>query len=261
MTALHLISVTSPPSSKSSTVDSNSAVHSAVQTTIISMATSKEANRAELLWAHRVVMCHQSYRSCLGLNRLFKSMLNDSQIAKKFALSKIKCAYLIKYGMAPYFKETLVESVKRSPDFAFSFDESLNSAFQEEQMDCLIRFWNDAECQLETWYLDSKFLSRPNAKNLLEKLLEALTPLGIYNLVLLFLNILFSEKHVFMFFLFQLKLVSWISPQKLDFDITTLSLLFQLSTMMSLNFKGMLQSSHFIKCNRMSTRCHVHKHC
>ena len=50
-------------------------------------------------------------------------------------------------------------------------------------MDCLIRFWNDAECQVETRYLDSESLSRRNAKNLLEKLLEALTPLGIYNLV------------------------------------------------------------------------------
>ena len=61
--------------------------------------------------------------------------------------------------MDPYYKETL------------------------EQMDCLIRFWNDAECQVETRYLDSESLSRRNAKNLLEKLLEALTPLGIYNLV------------------------------------------------------------------------------
>ena len=183
MTALHFISVTSPPTSESSTADSNSSVRSLVQTTIASMATSKEANCAELLWAHRVKMCHQSCRSCLGLNGLFKSMYNDSQIAKKFALSKTKYAYLINYGMAPYYKETLVELEERSPYFAFSFDESLNSTFHEEQMDCLLRFWNDAECQVETRYLDSKFLSRPNAKNLLEKLLEALTLLGIYNLI------------------------------------------------------------------------------
>ena len=58
MTALHFISVTSPPSSESLTADSNSSFHSPVQTMITSMATSKEANRAELLWAHRDVMCH-----------------------------------------------------------------------------------------------------------------------------------------------------------------------------------------------------------
>ena len=86
-------------------------------------------------------------------------MFNDSQVAKKFALSKTKCAYLINYGMAPYYKETLVESAKRSPYFAFTFDESLDSAFQEEQMDSLIKFWNDAECQVETQYLNSKFLN------------------------------------------------------------------------------------------------------
>ena len=115
MTALHFNSVTSPPTSESSTADSNSSVRSLVQTTIASMATSKEANCAELLWAHRVKMCHQSYRSCLGLNGVFKSIYNDSQIAKKFALSKTKYAYLINYGMAPYYKETLVELEERSP--------------------------------------------------------------------------------------------------------------------------------------------------
>ena len=102
MTALHFTSVRSPPSSESSTADSNSFVCSPVGTMITFMATLKEANHAELLWARRVVVCHQSYRFCLGLNGLFKSMFNDSQIAKKFALSKAKCAYLINFGMASY---------------------------------------------------------------------------------------------------------------------------------------------------------------
>ena len=122
------------------------------------MTTSKEADRAELLWAHRVVMCHQSYRSCLGLNGLFKSMFNDSQIAKKFALSKTKGAYLINYGMAPYYKESLVESAKRSRYFAFSFDESLSSAFQEEQMDCRTKvFWRNYLKHLLRWVFTTLF--------------------------------------------------------------------------------------------------------
>ena len=59
-----------------------------------------------------------------------------------------------------HFIKKLVESAKRSPYFSFSFDESLNSAFQEEQMDCVIRFWNDSECQVKTRYLNSK-VSKP----------------------------------------------------------------------------------------------------
>ena len=90
-------------------------------------------------------------------------MFSDCQIAKKFALSKTKCAYLINYGMVPFYKETLVESAKRSPYFSFSFDESLNSAFQEEQVDCVIRFWNDSECQVKTRYLNSK-VSKPTKR-------------------------------------------------------------------------------------------------
>ena len=84
-------------------------------------------------------------------------------------------------------------------------------------MYCLIRFWNDAECQVETRYLDSKFLSRPNAKNLLEKLLEALAPLDIYNLIqvsIIFLIIFFSEKHVVMFFSFSIETSKLNKPTK-----------------------------------------------
>lgn len=92
MTVLHFTSVTSPPFSESSTADANLSVRSPVQATITSMATSKEANCAELLWAYRAVMCLQSYRSCLGHNGLFKSMFNDNQIAKKFALRQTKRA-------------------------------------------------------------------------------------------------------------------------------------------------------------------------
>lgn len=49
-------------------------------------------------------------------------------------------------------------------------------------MNCLIKYWNDAECQVETRYLDSKFQSHSNSGNLLEKLPEALV-LGIYKLI------------------------------------------------------------------------------
>ena len=82
-------------------------------------------------------------------------MFNDGEIANKFALSKTKCAYLINYGTVPFYKDILLETSKILPYIAFSFDENLNSVFRTNN--CLIRYWNNAECQVETRYLDSKF--------------------------------------------------------------------------------------------------------
>ena len=48
---------------------------------------------------------HFSFKSCLGLNDLFKSMFKDSPTAGHFPMSKTKCSYLINYGLTPYFKD------------------------------------------------------------------------------------------------------------------------------------------------------------
>ena len=61
--------------------------------------------KAEVFWSLKVVSSHFSFRSCLGLNDLFKAMFIGSEIAKSFQLSKTKCDYLINYGLAPYFKD------------------------------------------------------------------------------------------------------------------------------------------------------------
>ena len=51
----------------------------------------------------------------------------------------------------------------------------MNRVLQEEQMDIIVRFWDDDEGMVKTRYLDSKFLKRPNCQNLLEKLLDGIS--------------------------------------------------------------------------------------
>ena len=53
---------------------------------------------AEIQWALAVVQNHFSFRSCLGINDLYREMFPDSHVASKFQLSKTKCSYLIKDG-------------------------------------------------------------------------------------------------------------------------------------------------------------------
>ena len=48
----------------------------------------------------------------------FNGCSPDSEIAKKFSGGKTKCAYLVKYGIAPYFYEKML-SVLSKPETLF----------------------------------------------------------------------------------------------------------------------------------------------
>ena len=97
-------------------------------------------------------------------------MFPDSEISFNLKLGKTKCAYLMNYGIAPHFKSNLLKSINNSSFYSLSFDESLNNVLQICQMDINIRYLNKAKNVLETRYLDSKFVSRPNADNLFQQL-------------------------------------------------------------------------------------------
>ena len=132
---------------------------------------------AEILWCLKVSTAHFSLRSCEGLGKLFKTMFPDSDFASKFSLGKTKCGYLINYGLKPYFREVLTKDINRSPFYSYSFDESMNPVLQNCQMDVVIRFWDEEKNCTQTRYLDSKFLNRPNANELLNNIYDSLSNL------------------------------------------------------------------------------------
>ena len=126
--------------------------------TLKSFVVSSVVIAAEIKWALKIVTSHFSFRSCLDINKLFRSMFSDSHIAKSFKLSKTKCVYFIKFGIAPYFKEVLRKKIINAPVFSLLYDESMNNLFQNEQFDVHIRFWDDSNCMAVTRYFDSHFL-------------------------------------------------------------------------------------------------------
>ena len=65
-----------------------------------SLMSSVAVSHAEIYWAMKVLWSHFSYRSGLNLNELFRKMFPDSQVAKSFQLSKIKCSYYVAFGLA-----------------------------------------------------------------------------------------------------------------------------------------------------------------
>ena len=81
------------------------------------------------------------------------------------------------FGLELYIRESLSRYINQSPFCSHSFAESMNSLLQNCQMDVVIRYCDESDNVTQTRYLDSKFLNRPNAEELLSSTCESLTNL------------------------------------------------------------------------------------
>ena len=81
--------------------------------------------------------------------------------------------------MQLFYQFLLVPKLKSSNFCVTVYDESLNRVFQEEQMDVVLRYFDNESCLVETSCFDSTFLKRPNSHNLHGKLLEFLLRLDL----------------------------------------------------------------------------------
>lgn len=134
---------------------------------------------AEILWCLKTVVSHYSYNSASNLKELFTVMFPDSKIAGSLALGSTKLAYFITYGLAPYFTQHLINSVKKCSEYVICFDEALNRVVQKGQMDIVVRFWNDTSNQVQARYLTSAFLGHSTADDLLKNFKESLQDKGL----------------------------------------------------------------------------------
>ena len=124
-----------------------------------------EVKKAEIIWAIKTVMGHVSFNANRGIGDVFRTMFPDSAIAQKFSCSSTKLAYLVTFGIAPYFTEKLVDKIRASKCYVASFDESLNDICQQGQMDINIRYFH--RDKVVSQYLDSQFLGHSTAIDLL----------------------------------------------------------------------------------------------
>ena len=110
-------------------------------------------------------------------------MFPDSQIAQQFQCGPTKVMYLICYGLAPYFRDRLFSKLGPDTPYVVSFDESLNRIIQEEQMDLLVRFYDEERQMVVTRYLGSQFMGHTRAPDLLDKFMEGLEKLPAKNIL------------------------------------------------------------------------------
>ena len=62
-------------------------------------------------------------------------MFSDSQIVEKFACNGNKLYYSSTFGLAPYYKDNLMNQLKDVSFYSVSFHESHNRFTKNEQMD------------------------------------------------------------------------------------------------------------------------------
>ena len=108
-----------------------------------------------------------------------------SQVAKSLQLSKRKYAYYVVFGLVPYFNELLVKDIKLSPFYSLSFHESLNNKLQEKKLDISVWFWDDIANEAVRRNFHWRFFKRPNADNILEKILKTTANLSTKSLSML----------------------------------------------------------------------------
>ena len=140
---------------------------------------NKAVTRAEIRWVLKVVMSNLSLNSCKQIADLFGSMFPDSSVAKGFTLNPSKCSHVICHGIAPFFKTLLLDELKEALFYIMSYDKSLNHITQTDQMDLIVRFWDNNKKKVQVRYFDSGFLGHTGAKQLIEifyELTEKLIP-------------------------------------------------------------------------------------
>lgn len=130
--------------------------------------------KAEVYWCCRMVIQHDSFNSCCDLSKAFNDMFDDSDIVSQFSLGRDKAAYLITYGLAPFFKAQLVEDVKKPTHsfFATFFDEAFNGIANKKQNDVHICFFDDTKKKVCYRYLGSSFLRHGDAASISQSLLD-----------------------------------------------------------------------------------------
>ena len=135
------------------------------------LALRKKQHKAEILCTLKSVMSRFSYSSACGTVNLFKAIFADSNIAQGMSCRPMKLSYLIIFGIAPYFKQLLVEDPKKVPCFVVLFNELLNRELHQVQMGFTIRYFRND--QVITRYLSSAFLGHITVEELQLKFEEA----------------------------------------------------------------------------------------
>ena len=149
---------------------------------------SYQTLRTEIYWALEAVRSHTSLNSAGGKGELFRVMFKGHQAAEEFGLSAARLSYILKYGLAPYFKQMVMSELlpaKGSPrlprKFVTGFDESECRVTFSKQMDVHILFYDEGTKRVKRVYIGSQFMSKSKHEDLVEEFKSSHKELDLVN--------------------------------------------------------------------------------
>src|SRR4029434_11053956 len=93
-----------PPPKASATLQANATAPATTSDLRVTMGATPTL-RAEALWCLNTAVKHHSLNSNEGISELFKEMFPDFDIANLFTCGKDKTGYIIRFGLASFFKK------------------------------------------------------------------------------------------------------------------------------------------------------------
>ncbi|CAH0563016.1 unnamed protein product [Brassicogethes aeneus] len=142
---------------------------------------SEAVLKSEIIWTINMVLKHYSFNSSKNNGKLFSAMFPDSEIAKSFACGATKMAYTLCFGISPFIKEKLLSKIRKSKHFTAYFDGSVDKYLQKDQIDVIIRFWD--ESQITSRYMSSAFLGHAKASDIIKAIKNEIAELNSQKLL------------------------------------------------------------------------------
>ena len=124
-----------------------------------------------MVWALKVVQNDLPFAVCDDIGKLFNSMFPGSA-SNDFQCGSAKMSYLITHGVAPYFKELLLNDIRKSSNGYTLHSDKTTTSQTEKQMDVIVRYWLLEYNQIVVQYLDSLFFGHALSTTVAEKLLS-----------------------------------------------------------------------------------------
>ena len=107
-------------------------------------------------------------------------MFPGSHIAQHMTMSRTKVAYMIIYGLGPYFLQKAIDDILRSPNtyYTIQIDET-TTAQVKKQMDVIMRYFSDTDGKVKVRFLKALVFGHTFAETVADKLWSTLQELGL----------------------------------------------------------------------------------
>ena len=107
-------------------------------------------------------------------------MFPDSHIAQHMTMSRTKVAYLIGYGLGPYFLQKTIDVILRSPNTYYTIHIDETTTVQvKKQMDVLMRYFSDTDGKVKARFLKALVFGHAFVETVADKLQRTLQELGL----------------------------------------------------------------------------------